>query len=266
MGPLLMVVWTVMLMLFLEGDVVHVVTTYENSSQCVPKSGTDSHCVCILDGGRTYDLRNMVKGKTEPFFRTKGESANVTYYYDPCRAFSLDEDTCFNVAICRVENQTTSSTYENLGTFKNMVYNYDGSAGDLLTLEYPTDVSMGNTEVVLECNENYEDPEFQVGQKHGDRYTFIIFSSFMCDQPVQPTSSGISFGTFLCITVPIVFFCYFAFGFLYLFFVKHESWQNAVPHHQFWFSLPGLIKDGALFVWNSTIGKLQGSSSGYDQI
>lgn len=90
MGPLLTLVWTVMLMLLLEGDVVHVVTTYENSLKCIPKSGTDSHCVCILDDGRIYDLQKMVEGKTEPFFQTKGESgqsANVTYYYDPCRAF-----------------------------------------------------------------------------------------------------------------------------------------------------------------------------------
>jgi len=47
---------------------------------------------------------------------------------------------------------------------------------------------------------------------------------------------------------------YFVVGILFLKFARNASGVEMIPQHDFWFSLPGLVKDGVMFIVNKIRG------------
>ncbi|XP_071821008.1 uncharacterized protein [Apostichopus japonicus] len=251
----------ILLSLLITGTLV-VSGTVKPKVICEPVA--NSHCACTLDNNEgTFDLQGLVDDTVIPRF--SASKGNVTYMYDPCREFSYGD--CSDVAACAVSNGVTPET--TIAVFnKEMIYDYDDTNGPQLTMRYTNGENpLIKTSVLFFCGKaSDEDAVLQVILESPNEYSFSWNSSYICNLPILPEVARISFGTFLCIAVPVVFLCYFSFGFLYLFFIKHESWRNAIPHHEFWCDLPGLIKDGATYTWTSITGKFVGSSNGYQQI
>ena len=53
-------------------------------------------------------------------------------------------------------------------------------------------------------------------------------------------------------------FPYFVLGSVYLRFGRNATGVEVIPHYEFWSSLPGLVRDGFMFVFNKITGR-QGS-------
>jgi hypothetical protein len=60
----------------------------------------------------------------------------------------------------------------------------------------------------------------------------------------------------------VLAFVYFVGGFIFLRFVKHREGGDAIPNREFWADLPGLVKDGIMFV----INKIRGTPSSYETV
>lgn len=84
--------------------------------------------------------------------------------------------------------------------------------------------------------------------------------SYLACPNAKPKCKGSSGGVGGWIFVGLVFgvsFVYFAGGFALLHFQQGKQGREAIPHVDFWTSLPGLIKDGGLFCVN----KIRGTSA-----
>ena len=95
----------------------------------------DNYCRCTLsDNSYYYDLEPMLKGVAPPFFKLNG--ANVTYFYDPCRSFSMTGtlSECTNAALC--SEKLNDDIYQNLGIHDTSEFRYtpDGASVKLKLL------------------------------------------------------------------------------------------------------------------------------------
>ncbi|XP_054770151.2 cation-dependent mannose-6-phosphate receptor-like [Lytechinus pictus] len=227
----------------------------------------ETNCRCTLsDNSLYYDLEPMVTGVPPPFFNKY--VTNVTYLYDPCRSFSetgvLSE--CTDAALC---SERLGDIYQNLGIHSTSEFHYTPDGGSVkLKLVYHNGKSGAyqiNSTVWLTCRTNGIS-YLELKSYSPTYYLFELFSPFACPKPVPPSSS-LSAGGILCILFVVFVTVYFVGGFIYLFFFKYESGTNAIPHHEFWSSLPGLIKDGFLFLIScGHSNKMQSSGPQYDQI
>merc|ERR1712226_652485 len=101
-------------------------------------------------------------------------------------------------------------------------------------------------------------------------YTFNIDSPLACPG-AGPSGGGggLSFAGIALIIFFVLILVYFAGGFVFMKFVKKtEGLVESVPNISFWQDLPGLIKDGAMFIGSKTCcrGSAGSSASGYDQV
>lgn len=228
----------------------------------------DNYCRCTLsDNSYYYDLEPMLKGVAPPFFKLNGE--NVTYFYDPCRSFSktgtLSE--CTNAALC---SEKLDDIYQNLGIHDTSEFRYtpDGASVKLKLLYHNgmSGADQINATVWLTCRTGGIS-SLVLKSSTPTYYLFELFSPFACQKAVPIPPSQLTAGGVLCIMFVVLVTVYFGGGFIYLFCFKYESGLKAVPHHEFWSSLPGLVKDGFLFSISCGGSKrMQQSGPQYDQI
>ena len=85
-------------------------------------------------------------------------------------------------------------------------------------------------------------------------YSLTLHGSHPPNFP-QPRSSfplvGLSIGSVLCILFFVGLTFYLAVGVAYRRRFRDAEWRDVVPNKEFWKAYPGLVKDGAVFLWTS---------------
>ncbi|XP_064648429.1 uncharacterized protein LOC135500728 [Lineus longissimus] len=233
-----------------------------HSKSCV----TDGPCSCTYDDGSgTVDISSV--GNTDGTPRLKDKLADdgvYLYSYNPCRPFS-EGDKCTNVAVCEVLDNDGTFYYTPAGAQDGAQFGTEGS--DLkVTYKSSPDQFSYITNVILKCDETVTgDPTWQVPGTQPD-FSIKLVMTHKCNCPGHcgsegPHTGGLSVGSILCIIFFAGIAVYFAFGAVYMFFIKKESGKQVVPNVTFWTGLPGYIKDGGQLV----VGKVTGKG-GYSQI
>eukprot|EP01120_Amphizonella_sp_Union-15-10_P014217 TRINITY_DN6821_c0_g1_i2.p1 TRINITY_DN6821_c0_g1~~TRINITY_DN6821_c0_g1_i2.p1 ORF type:complete len:223 (+),score=29.64 TRINITY_DN6821_c0_g1_i2:215-883(+) len=125
------------------------------------------------------------------------------------------------------------------------------NAGGGVIIEFPK-VTEGNflTKFIIKCDPKQPKTSFGTLSVVDSEPNFEItlMTSFGCS--TTGVSSGTSLGTILLILLFVVIIVYIISGILFNKFKKGESGMSLVPNLEFWKQLPGLVKDGALFIWS----------------
>ncbi|XP_052791357.1 uncharacterized protein LOC128225493 [Mya arenaria] len=200
-------------------------------------------CKCECPGG-TIDL-SPLSSSSGPKYKDVSAPDGYQYSYNPCDSFTETNalsvyDFCHDVAACQVINN--AGVFQFYDTGKQDSASFRVAAGSDVGIEETTEVvvvsylagdSSRQTEVVLVCNNQDEQTAFDtLGELPGSNPPFFISCTA----------------------------AYFGFGILYKMAIKKESGKNVIPQKQFWTTLPGLIKDGVLFV------KSRGGRAGYSDV
>jgi hypothetical protein len=122
------------------------------------------------------------------------------------------------------------------------------------------------TRINLQCDESGDEPVFTfLAERPPLTYNFILLSSAACYQPPAPSgggSGGWSLGDVLLLIFFLLLILYVIVGVLFNFFYKKQSGVALVPNNGFWFAVPGLVRDGGLFI----VGIVLRRKAGYSEV
>ncbi|XP_048755148.1 uncharacterized protein LOC125666064 isoform X1 [Ostrea edulis] len=198
-------------------------------------------CKCKFDNGDVIDLSPVAKSDGAAFNDVLDSSGLDTFSWNPCTSFS--EGACTNAAVC----QTHADLQYNCGTQESAVFGYDDTE-QVYTLTYQADtVTKSNdlriTTLFLFCQQGPDvfEPTGETGQA---TYNLSFKSKYSCPR----SDAGLSAGTILIIIFVAMIPVYLIGGVLFQVFVRKNSGMKVIPNYNFWVGLPGLIKDGMLFI------------------
>jgi len=241
---------------------IYLLCTFKVSAlQCVKAAGSECKCV-IEDTGRYIDLAPIAQMSQS----YKAQSAEFTYEWEPC---TLSGFTCAShyVSVCqRATNDPTKWVYAAGGPSSTFDLTKDPP-----TISYTSISDITRTTIIsLTCNGNGGTPSFGlINEGTNGIYTFNLQSKYACIfEPSGPTegpeihvSVGLSVGSILLIICLIFVILYIAGGSGFNLFYRHNSGvAQVLPNTPFWLMLPGLIKDGCLFI------VCKGGSSSYQKV
>ncbi|XP_065830332.1 cation-dependent mannose-6-phosphate receptor-like [Oscarella lobularis] len=205
-----------------------------NDVKCEKKSS----CSCDMNNGMgRIDLSSLAsKDKNNPRFNAD----NNRYTYNPCFSFNQGDCTAENeVAVCQLDDGGLSC-----GTQTNMTFQYDPGTG-IVSVIYKGGDGDRLSHIELHCSENSTVFDF-VEENPSYHYNFKLYDKNCC---FVSTSNSISAGSILV----IIFFCllvtYFGAGVLYMKLRSGARGKEMIPNHSFWLGLPGMVKNGILFVF-----------------
>jgi len=136
--------------------------------------------------------------------------------------------------------------------------------------QYGVQVTFGNgdsgrsTNITFVCNSSAttKAPPVFIAEP-GTEYQFLWVSAYACpsNRPSGGGSGGLSGGSIILIIVLCVMVVYLAAGITFQKVKNNASGLELIPNVEFWSSLPGLVRDGILFIVNKTCRR-----GGYQQV
>ncbi|XP_078573465.1 uncharacterized protein LOC144860198 [Branchiostoma floridae x Branchiostoma japonicum] len=226
-------------------------------------------CSCDMDDGTgTIDLSSLA-GSGAPAFSgsaTKWPDDSWQYSYNPCTPFDMQQ--CYSVAACQVRSDGSGESYD-VGSQDSVLFSMDGND---VSITYNAYDYQRHSIVKLVCSSS---TVFTVDGENPDETTafyFTLESPACCPQGSGPGPTGpgpnpdptitisISVGSIMCIIFFPTVCIYIVAGVLINKYAREREGRDIIPHMAFWGSLPGLIKDGFLFVWASMPCRKKGYS------
>ncbi|KAK9888123.1 hypothetical protein WA026_000395 [Henosepilachna vigintioctopunctata] len=110
--------------------------------------------------------------------------------------------------------------------------------------------------------DRYEKPYIQIIDDPKSMQ-FTLNSPYAC---IIQEQEGSSFGKIFLITFLVICLLYFVGGACLLYFVRGARGLELIPNIDFWKKLPGLVKDGTLFIFGGCNTNYVSSSDAYDRI
>lgn len=209
-------------------------------------------CACSYGTDQVVDLTPVAATGGSPAFQDVYDQSYINMFsYNPCNAFT--EESCSNVAAC--QKTPSFSTYP-LGTQDSASFVNDPFSNDLNVVYSQTgpDGVLRTMQVTLACIQSGPDSFSGPGEGISGTYAMTLSSVHCCPRKGPPPSGGgdsggsISVGTVLVIIFLVVVFVYLVGGVLFSIFVQKKSGKQAIPNVGVWTAIPGLVKDGTLFV------------------
>lgn len=209
-----------------------------------------STCSCTFTNGTVIDLSPLAQkdGKTARFHDVKGTNDTYKYSYNPCNAFT--EGGCStDTAICQIS--TDDKNYFVTGEQEKVSFSFDDQKHVVATYRTSSD---RRTEVTLICATK-EEERLEVYGETAElmKYTMTLYSVCACpDGCVSkiPPNEGLSTGSIMVIFFFVVLCCYLVGGMLFQKIVKGAEGKEIIPHYEFWFDFPLLVRDGVVFMLN----------------
>lgn len=212
-----------------------------------------STCSCKFTNGTVIDLTTLAKkdGKTAWFQDVNSTSLNDTYKYsyNPCNAFS--EGGCtIDTAVCQISKD--GQNYFVIGEQEKVSFSFADQKHVIATYGSSSE---RQTTVTLVCATKKEErlEVFGETQPESMKYNMTLYSVCACpDGCVSkiPTNEGLSTGSIMVIFFFVILCCYLVGGMLFQKIVKGAEGREIIPHYEFWFDFPLLIRDGVVFVLN----------------
>ncbi|XP_065181572.1 uncharacterized protein LOC135812178 [Sycon ciliatum] len=255
------------------------------AAQCNMRSG--STCACdMADGSGFIDLSLISNNgdNPKPFFPNIPQPSSRWFYsYNPCKGF--DDGHCVkDNAVCQNHGDSCGrQPNAKIDTTVNPpTITYTG--GDVFSTFGPR-----KSVVALVCDLSTDHDMKWSKEDPKGTYQYTLTSNYACVQkpappattqapppgPTQepppawttsqrrsPEHNIVSLGTILDISVIFLLSTYFAVGFAFMYVHRGERGRQALPNYAFWAALPGLIKEGTLFI----VSKARRSREGYEQI
>ncbi|KAF5293750.1 hypothetical protein FQA39_LY03235 [Lamprigera yunnana] len=216
-----------------------------------------SVCLCNLNDNKYIDISPLNK---DNLTITNG---NLTYYYYPC------QDVLFNATNLNITNECTTGTtlclFDETGPkkFINLGITTEGKFNNILpkSLIY----THGNvvTTVLLECAPDANTSTLAFISSDQNNHKLSLFTSDAC---IKISRTGLSLGSALLILCATIFGVYFIGGALILHCLRGARGREMIPNIDFWTSIPGLVKDGLVFLLSGCNPSVISSAESYDRI
>lgn len=211
-------------------------------------------CSCTYDDGSgTVDFHELAGTSGPRLFDQYDNKRQFKYSYNPCNPFT--EGSCSNVAVCEstVDASGATSFTTPAGTQESATFTDTGGQLKVVYKTRPTEFNYQTT-VTLKCDASLTgSPKFDIaGAVTFNTVEMTMTHASLC--AIVEGGGGLSIGSILVIIFFVGIIVYFAAGIVFMVFVKKESGPKIVPNVNFWTALPGYIKDGGLFIYNSARG------------
>jgi len=207
--------------------------------------------------GNNYDLTQL-QTQTGNADASAQDPTGATYFYHPCSPLITVKCNDPNAAVCQIDTSTppnirscgllTDVSWASRGAGlddKGFVMTFaGGDAGRQTFLEFVCD---GNAGVGMLVTKNPV-------EKPAQHYHLQWTSSYVC-----PLSDGgklglkISGGWLFLIFLVVGVSLYFSLGVLVNRFYFNKYGLELIPHAGLWIALPGLVRDGHLYVWRKCV-------------
>ncbi|XP_065830100.1 uncharacterized protein [Oscarella lobularis] len=226
--------------------------------ECVRKST----CSCKMsDESGVINLSPLqANNKDEARFVVYDDHHKYGYAFNPCHAFN-DENGCSvddDVAVCQRAPGGHASI---CGLQGNATFTVDQATKEV-NVSFQQGTGGRSSSIKLVCNEAMNDSAAVwsfLGENPRLHYNFRFESKCCCPDGCPFENGGISAGSILVIVFFGLITVYFVAGILVMKFKSGAQGKEMIPNVSFWASLPGLVKDGFLFVFQKC---RRGGSSG----
>jgi len=225
---------------------------------CVQKGA----CTCERDGQK-IDLTSISPSNGDVAFSAKDkQNPAYSYLWNPCYALTKCGDDP-SAAVCQVQSggllRYNAAGYVSTAQFQLL------DDKTTIALVYPAQMGTNSrhSQVKLVCDttgtaaNTFESD----GEDPATFYKFTFTSKLACF-PDGPSSSGWSVGDTLLLIFFLSLILYVVAGILFNMFYRKQSGKDIVPNLTFWVAMPGLMKEGGVFI----VGKVRGEKSGYSGV
>jgi hypothetical protein len=193
-------------------------------------------------------------------------ATTTKYIWNPC--FSLTE--CLgekDSSLCQLMTSILKQQFQ-IGTLATAVFKPPTTIGSEARIEYTSisqkDGKLRKSYVDLQCDKTSGavDEFTSKGENPELVYGFNFRSKVACFQPGQGGGGdgGWSLGDWLLLIFFLAIILYLILGITFNIFYKKSSGVEIVPNVYVWIVVPGLIKEGALFIWGLARGQKMGYS------
>ncbi|XP_062522522.1 uncharacterized protein LOC134197252 [Corticium candelabrum] len=223
------------------------------------KCKRQTSCSCEMsDDSGSIDLHPLVSGQSQdqPAFQLL--SNGYLYTYNPCTPVDYENEvsTCTandDPAVCQIFSNGTGKGVRcgSQADVSFTAYKHEMTGVQEVNITYRGGQGTRFSTVTLKCDNNqHATSQFEFeGENPPGHYNFLLTSYYSC-----PRRSGkklaISGGSIFLILLFVLLISYFVLGVLFQKYRRDASGKELIPNYQFWSSLPGLVKDGFLFLLN----------------
>ncbi|KAG5882995.1 hypothetical protein JTB14_033452 [Gonioctena quinquepunctata] len=201
----------------------------------------ESPCICQLTENTKIDITSLLDKQQyleESAEVLEGdEKSIITYYFSGCKNHIFENITASLIQKHNIKN-STSSTWTTLGLAKDIKFNKDA----VYQIIYQNGSGVSST-INLICDLQIKQPYLKV--IHVQNNEFVVSSPEVC---IKTDHHGLSGGSVFLIILIVVGAIYFVGGALILYFIRGARGQEMIPNVDFWKNLPGLVKDGVIFL------------------
>ncbi|XP_053697369.1 uncharacterized protein LOC128744400 [Sabethes cyaneus] len=226
-------------------------------------------CRCEYPDGSGIDLNQMVDIR-DGYMSTRDAATQDWYYFHPCsniRYLNQSKTNCSEgegYTLCRLTNST--SQYQKLGTAENS--SFSSNSDDNQRYLVYTNANNEVTTIQLICVKNSNSYIFvqqNVALNAAKQVNLLLFSPFACVTTIEEISQS-SFGQVLLILFFTGTFTYFTIASIVRFMYFGARGIEVIPNLEFWQDLPGLVRDGAIFLRNGGRVERAPDPDSYDAI
>jgi len=180
---------------------------------------------------------------------------NQDYYINICGEVTMASDNqCAGASVC----QKTQDDVINAGSFRTQEFasNKDGEPGKDLIVKYGEGKQCNSgpirsTTIYFDCDTSALTPHVEpVQEVSGCTYVIHIKTKYACGVRADSVSGGGDTAALVILLILLgVVLLYFGLGVVYQIKVKGASTpREYIIHNEFWCAIPGMIKDGVLFI------------------
>jgi len=236
--------------LFLCFVILLFIVGVHNAPAPAPPGCSSPCCFVGQITGTVYNIISVGAGSVDYVFYT-GSATNLTYFFNGCNM----THTCLlnpvgfgPASVCQRDGV---GTLHSLGSLNTTLFT-ETTTG--FTISYSGGDKGRSSTVFWSCNPDTPGNLTNVidGTASGS-YNVYFSSSAAC--PPGAGASSFDYGWLF----PILLFgglaLYFAVGIIIQRFVREKSGAEMIPNVEFWSSLPGLTKDGVMFIVNKIRGQ-----------
>ncbi|XP_060522055.1 uncharacterized protein LOC132699400 [Cylas formicarius] len=230
-------------------------------------------CICKFDDYTEINLKDLIPPKSDSPFLTD-TIGNNTYFFSGCKDQEFD-GKIYNIQIAnnllgslikcvtivtKTENKTDISyNCSAIGTDLHILFE-ESDKSSYYQLVYNQTRTNNLPSVQLVCV--HYTPSYLKATSTGD--ALILFSEQACLKSVG--SSGLSIGSIFLILLFVFGAIYLVGGCLIMHFVRGARGIEIIPNIDFWRSIPGLVKDGTVFVLSGFRPTVISTAETYDRI
>ncbi|OWF38198.1 uncharacterized protein LOC110466575 [Mizuhopecten yessoensis] len=216
-------------------------------------------CSCQFSDGRKIDLSPLSSNDVNsPRFYDVPVSpgSDDMFSWNPCMDFLQPSgSSCQGVAVCHIHLAPPIAVYFNLGTTETAVFSTNDAGQVSLSyqhIETGTPTIQRSSHIALICDQSQEGgfvPLFESDPGSG-RFQFELHSKYTCyGDSTDDDNNVFSVGTIICVAALAIVLLYLVGGVSYNVIYKKSIGVERIPNVSVWRMLPGLIKDGFLFVF-----------------